>query len=328
MFEHKMTRRDMLRTTGLAILGSAFAGLSSSFVSKKDEGKMAPGRAASPGRPFRVSLNVSTISGYKLPVEQQIDLCAEAGFDGIELWAQDVEAYISRGGSYEALRRRLESSGLRLENMIAFFTWFADEPSQRKEGLRQMRHDMEMVAALGGKYIAAPAQGVERFDRTRMLEYIDRYRAALDLGDEVGVSPILELWGAGVLNQLSDTMAIAIGAGHPRASVLLDFYHLYRGGNDFDGLRLVNGKMLPVFHINDYPSVPPREKLNDSDRVFPGDGICPFKELLPLLYNTGFRGAFSIELFNKKYWETMDVKEVLRQSYNKTCQLIDDYSLG
>ena len=86
--------------------------------------------------------------------------------------------------------------------------------------------------------------------------------------------------------------------------------------------------MLPVFHINDYPSVPPRERLNDSDRVFPGDGICPFKELLPLLYDAGFRGAFSVELFNKKYWETMDVKEVLRQSYNKTCQVIKDCSLG
>lgn len=328
MFKHKMTRRDMLRTTGLAILGGALAGLSSSCGSKQEEGNVVAGRGASLGRPFRVSMNVSTISGYKLPVEQQIDLCAEAGFDGIELWVRDVEAYVSQGGSYEALRRRLESSGLKLENMIAFFTWFADDPSKREEGLKQMRHDMEMVAALGGKYIAAPAQGVERFDRSRMSEYIDRYQATLELGDEMGVSPILELWGAGVLNQLSDTMAIAIGAGHPRASVLLDFYHLYRGGNDFDGLRLVNGKMLPVFHINDYPSVPPREKLNDSDRVFPGDGICPFKELLPLLYNTGFRGAFSIELFNKKYWETMDVKEVLRQSYNKTCQLIDDYSLG
>ena len=37
----------------------------------------------------------------------------------------------------------------------------------------------------------------------------------------MGVTPILELWGAGVLNQLSDTMAIAIASGHSRASVLL-----------------------------------------------------------------------------------------------------------
>ena len=48
-----------------------------------------------------------------------------------------------------------------------------------------MRHDMEMVAGLGGKFIAAPAQGVTQLDRTRLPEYSERYRAILDLGDEM-----------------------------------------------------------------------------------------------------------------------------------------------
>ena len=108
-------------------------------------------------------------------------------------------------------------------------------------------------------------------------------------------------------------MAIAIASGHSRASVLLDFYHLYRGGNSFDSLRLINGKILPVFHINDYPELPPRTELRDSDLVFPGDGIC--------------RGGLSVELFNKGYWETMDVKEVLKKSFEKTTQVINS-SMG
>lgn len=105
--------------------------------------------------------------------------------------------------------------------------------------------------------------------------------------------------------------------------MLLDFYHLYRGGNSFDSLRLIHGAALPVFHINDYPTTPERTRLNDSDRVLPGDGICPFDELLPILYQSGFRGALSVELFNKTYWETMDVREVLRKSYEKTARVIE-----
>ena len=297
MLEKKISRRNMLRATGLAVLGSTFAGLASCAPKKKEEPSP---EASSSKRPFRVCLNVSTIAGYKLPVQKQIDLCAEAGFEGIELWTRDVDAFVKQGGTYETLRRQLEGSGLLLENMIGFASWFADDPSKRKEGLNQMRHDMEMVAGLGGKFIAAPAQGV---------------------------TPILELWGAGVLNQLSDTMAIAIASGHSRASVLLDFYHLYRGGNSFDSLRLINGKILPVFHINDYPELPPRTELRDSDRVFPGDGICPFNKVLPLLYDSGFRGGLSVELFNKGYWETMDVKEVLKKSFEKTTQVINS-SMG
>lgn len=319
MLGKKISRRDMLFTTGLAFLGSAFTGWTSCAPEKEKPVSMPPLK-----RPFRVSLNVSTISGYKLSVQQQIALCAEAGFEGIELWTRDVQAFVDQGGSYEELSKQLKESGLILENMIGFATWFADDPLKREEGLKQMRHDMEMTSRLDGKYIAAPVQGVTQFDRSQLLEYAERYKAILELGNAIGVTPILELWGAGVLNQLSDTIAIAIATGHPQASVLLDFYHLYRGGNSFDSLHLVNGKALPVLHINDYPDLPPREKLKDSDRVFPGDGICPFKKIIPLLYDSGFQGALSVELFNKGYWESMGVKEVLKMSYEKTIQVIND----
>lgn len=321
MLEEKISRRSMLRNTGMAVLGGAFAGLASCVPKNEEKKDTMDALVKKP--PFRISLNVSTISGYKLPVSEQIDLCKEAGFGGIELWTRDVELFISQGGTYQDVERRLRNSGLSLENMIGFSSWFADDPRKREDGLLQMRHDMEMTAALGGKFIAAPAQGVSLFDRARSPEYAERYRAILEIGDETGVTPILELWGAGVLSLLSDTMAIALATGHSKASLLLDFYHLYRGGNSFDSLRLVNGKTLPVFHINDYPEVPARTELKDSDRVFPGDGVCPFKSILPLLYDIGFQGSLSVELFNQNYWETMDVKDVLRKSFEKTTQVID-----
>ncbi len=309
-----MTRREMLRTSGIALMAGGLTGMLSCSTDGKQTGHFRDKNKS----PFRISLNTSTIRGYQLPIEEQIDLCAEAGFDGIELWVSDVETYIEQGGTAEELGNRIKQHGLVLENMIAFSTWIADDPTQRTAGVQKMRQDMELTARLGGLYIAAPAQGIAAVEKSKMLEYADRYRVILEEGIQIGVTPILELWGGGALNQLSDTAAIAIGAAHPKASMLLDFYHLYRGGNSFDSLRQINGGSLPLFHINDYPGSIPRETLKDADRVFPGDGSCPFDTVLPLLYDTGFRGAFSIELFNKVYWDSMDVKTLLEESYNKT----------
>jgi len=297
----EITRREMLRNSGIALAAGGLMGTTS----------------FSP-RPFRVSLNTSTIRGYQLPVEKQIDLCAEAGFDGIELWVSDVEAYVKQGGTVAELGRRIKQHGLVLENMIAFSTWMADDAVERAAGIQKMRQDMELTAGLGGKYIAAPVQGIPAVVKQKLPEYSDRYRVILEEGVQAGVTPLLELWGGGALNQLSDTAAITIGAAHPNASMLLDFYHLYRGGNSFDSLRQLNGGVLPVFHINDYPGFIPREALEDADRVFPGDGSCPFDEILPLLQEIGFRGAFSIELFNKTYWDSTDVVTLLKKSYHKT----------
>lgn len=113
--------------------------------------------------PFRISLNTSTISGYKLPVREQIELCAEAGFDGIELWVRDVETYMQEGGTPEEIAQLLKDSNLILENMISFSNWIADDPEKREEGCRNMQKDMELTARLGGKIYSRSGPGPDLF---------------------------------------------------------------------------------------------------------------------------------------------------------------------
>ena len=312
----KISRREMLRITGFTILGSSLASRidavslpfrSDSFDSKEK-------------LPFRISLNTSTISGYELPIEEQIRLCKEAGFDGIELWFRDVDEYVRRGGTPERLAAIIKDSGLYLENMIGFAPWLGDD-----NGMAQMKKEMELAAMLGSKCIAATALGLDvkkAIDRNLFESYSAKYRELLVFGERIGVRPLLELWGGGVLNQLTDALHIAVGAKHANASLLLDFYHLFRGGNAFESLSLVNGLSLPLFHINDYPANPVREQLRDEDRVFPGEGICPFDKIIPVLYANGFRGGFSLELFNKQYWSEMKVKELLKRGYESIVKTV------
>ena len=272
-------------------------------------------------KPFRISLNTSTIRTYQLPIEQQIDVCSAAGFDGIELWTADIQKYLNNGGSPAGLARKLKDNQLILENIIGFAPWAVTDEQQRKQGRLQMQQEMELTAQLGGKFIAAPLMGVKQIARDKLDEFALYYRNILETGQSTGVTPLLELWGSGALYNLADALHIIIGTGHPDANLLLDFYHLYRGGNSFDSLKMLNVARLPLFHINDYPAFPPREQLNDNHRVYPGDGICPFGSILPFLYQAGFRGAFSVELFNESYCN-QPVAQMLAVTLEKTKLLI------
>ncbi len=107
------------------------------------------------------------------------------------------------------------------------------------------------------------------------------------------------------ISKLGELAYIATAAEHPQACVLPDFYHIYKGGNDFAGLAMIEASRMHVFHINDYPDQPPREAINDAARVFPGDGICPLVDTIALLIQNGFCGAFSLELFNPTYGNVM-----------------------
>jgi 2-keto-myo-inositol isomerase len=80
--------------------------------------------------------------------------------------------------------------------------------------------------------------------------------------------------------------------------------------------------------MNDYPATPAYNELKDSDRVLPGAGTCPFSTVIPKLYHAGFRGGFSVELFNQGYWSQWDAKTMLEQSYQTTVSMLQQAMEG
>lgn len=265
----------------------------------------------------RYCLNTSTIHGEVLPIDRQIEIAATAGYDGIEIWLRDVDRYVEAGGKLVTLRKQLDDSQLTVESAIAFAPWIVDDDAARAKGLEQAARDMEVVAALGGKRIAAPPAGATQGAKLDLDRGGERYRALLELGKKQGVLPMLEVWGFSTnLSRLAEVLHVCAAADHPDAAVLPDIYHLYKGGSNFADLALLAGPKIPVFHINDYPGMPDRAKIQDADRVYPGDGIAPMKEIFSTLQRNGFTGVLSLELFNRTYWE-QDPLEVARTGLAK-----------
>jgi sugar phosphate isomerase/epimerase len=252
---------------------------------------------------WRYCLNSGTISGHKLTIEEQVQLAGRTGYDGIEPWIRDIEAYVQRGGKLDDLKKQIADAGLRVEGAIGFAHWIVNDPLERQEGLEQARRDMDLVRRIGGTRIAAPPAGATGNEPLDLREAAQRYRTLLEVGVEIGVIPQLEVWGFSAnLSRLGEVAQVAIEAGHPDACLLLDIYHLYKGGSEFTSLRLISGHSMHCFHVNDYPADPPRAKIGDQDRVYPGDGVAPLDEIFQTLAAGGFVGALSLELFNRQYW--------------------------
>ena len=294
-----------------------FYGVAAAVVATGVTGQPEPTESRSMPTLPRYCLNTSTIQGEKIPIERQIEIAATAGYDGIEIWLRDVERYVEAGGKLASLRKQLDDSRLTVESAIAFAPWIVDDDAARAKGLEQAARDMEVVAAVGGKRIAAPPAGATQGAKLDLDRAGERYRALLELGKKQGVLPMLEVWGFSTnLSRLAEVLHVCAAADHPDAAVLPDIYHLYKGGSNFADLALLAGPKIPVFHINDYPGTPDRAKIQDADRVYPGDGIAPLKEIFSTLQRNGFTGVLSLELFNRTYWE-QDPLEVARTGLAK-----------
>lgn len=269
----------------------------------------ADGPEGDSSEPFRYCLNMATIRGRKLSLPEEIDVAAKAGYSGIEPWLRNIQQYVQEGGSLAELKKRIDDAGLTVEGAIGFERWSVDDDDQRAEGVEKLKQGMDLVAQLGGTRIAASPAGSNRVpDDLGLLKRIaGRYCEILKLGRSMGIVPQLEIWGSStVLSRVGEAAMVAADASSPDtpdACLLLDVFHIYRGGSSFESLRLVNGAALHVLHVNDYPAEPAREELTDANRLYPGDGVAPYPQILRTLHESGFRGALSLELFNREYWQ-------------------------
>jgi len=301
------------------VASSAIAVVSGGVMT--DSAAAQPAPAGSRGdlhSPIRFCLNTSTVRGQKLSVPEQIQVCADAGYDAFEPWMRDLYQFVEQGGKLTDLRKQLDDANLTVESAIGFAKWIVDDEAERKAGLEEARRDMDLLNQIGGKRIAAPPIGAHTEPGPPLDVIAGRYRDLLELGAEMGVTPQLELWGfSKTLSRLGELAYVATTAEHPDACVLPDFYHIYKGGSRFEGLGMIEATRMHVFHMNDYPSDPPRETIQDAHRVFPGDGVCLLPEIIANLIRSGFAGVFSLELFNPEYWQR-DALQVAKEGLEKS----------
>lgn len=278
----------------------------------------------SPSLPFRFCFNTSCVRKHKLPLPDLCRIAVAAGYDAIEPWMDELERFVAEGGDLGELRSELLDMGLSVESAIGFFDWINDDDEKRDAGLEQARHDMQLLARLGGRRVAAPPFGIHTpgSPRVDLLAAAERYHTLCNLGDELGVVPMVEVWGfAANLSRLGEAALIAVESGHPSACILADSYHLYKGGSSVEGLTLLSGNRLPVFHINDYPDISPAQ-ITDADRVYPGDGVAPLRRILRNLDISGFRGYLSLELFNESYYQE-DPASVAKTGLEKLKRVVE-----
>ena len=293
----KLNRRQTIQSSAAALMTAGMLPAATAATTKEKS------------KPFGYCFNTSCVRGQKLTLDQQVDLVIKAGYEGIEPWIRDMQAFKESGGSLKDLGKRLADNNVQVVSAIGFAQWIVNDDQQRAKGLETAKHDMGLLKELGGVRIAAPPVGATDIERFDLFAAAERYYDLCEVGRNEGITPQLELWGfSKTLSRLGELAFVAAEAGHPDACILPDIYHIYKGGSSFEGLKMLNGQHIHCFHVNDYPADPPRATIADKHRVHVGDGIAPVTKILQMVHQAGCRGMLSLELFNPEYWQQDPLK--------------------
>ena len=306
MSKGSMNRRQFFQSTAVAggALGVATAA-SAQGPEKKYQEKSSP---------WPVVLNASTIR--PTPSKDKIRIAAEAGYDGIELWINDLEELEKGGHNLKDIAKEIKDRGLFVPNVIGLWDGMPPTLEEWEKSLVVSRERMRMCSDVGSRFVAAlPFPDRENFDLAWGAE---RYRDLLRIGrNDYDLGVTMEFIGfiKGV-HRLGQACCIAVDSNEPAATVLPDTFHLYRGGSGFNGIKHLQPEFIADFHWNDAPAVPSQFETKDKDRVMPGDGILPLTQCLKDLLEIGYTGPLSLEIFNEEYWK-MDPMEAAKIGVEK-----------
>lgn len=266
---------------------------------------------------FIYCLNTSTIK--PAPILDKIAIAGETGYEAVELWHEDIDAYFQSGGTPADIRKALQDHQLALPTTIYLKGWFETTGEEHARALEECKRRMQQAAELGAVHvISGPPMG--RADHELGAR---NYAELLDIGREIGVKPALEYLGfVDEFNTMDDAFDVVERCGHPDATIVHDPFHIFRGGGNIESLGRTTAERIAIFHFNDAAAEPPREQQHDKDRVLPGDGHLDLRRVIALLRQLGYDRWLSLELFNEELWQ-QDPREVARIGLEKMRAVVE-----
>jgi 2-keto-myo-inositol isomerase len=143
-----------------------------------------------------------------------------------------------------------------------------------------------------------------------------------DISEPYGVSLAFEFLGQTDCSVQTLDLAEKIIEKVNRKSVglVIDTFHFYAGNSSFEAIDSLDPEKLFIFHINDAENLP-KEQLTDAQRLYPGTGILPIKEMKEHFDKIGYDRMASIEIFRPEYWE-QDPFEVAKKAKAATEEVL------
>lgn len=239
-------------------------------------------------------------------LETDIRAAAAAGYDLIELRSNKLYDYLQHH-SIENLKALLAETGIGVLsiNTLEHITWrSAEDYAAIREECAKLS---EISQAIGCPYVlsvpGALRQGPKTIEET-IEESVRVLNELADIAEPYGIKIGFEFLGeaGNSVTTLDLGSRIVDLVGRDTVGNVIDTYHFYAGGSSFDALENLDPSKLFIFHINGAEDLP-KDQLNDSKRLYPGEGILPIAEMKAILDKIGYDGPASVEIFRPEYWE-------------------------
>lgn len=254
--------------------------------------------------PTDLILSAGSLMG--VPVLDRLEPARRAGFKGVSLLGADVQQMAAQGITPKELRARAADQGLAITEVEGIALGLPDrEPGPTMPaGLAALLKGMEagtylpIAEAVGASSVTV----IDMFDGAVEIDAAtEAFATICDRAQDVGLTVQLEYVVGGGVASYADACEIVRRAGRANGGLIIDSWHLFRGGVSLDELARTPGDRVFGVQINDGPEPTDTDPLREmtKGRLLPGEGIFDLKGMIRTLDAIGSRAPIAIEVFSE-----------------------------
>jgi 4-hydroxyphenylpyruvate dioxygenase len=238
--------------------------------------------------------------------QEKVMAAAQAGFDQVELWRQDVEAHAGDARNLAGLLDT-QQTGLTDYQVLLDFTGAPDKRRdvKRREALQML----ETAVLLGASTLLTPAStdpeciaGREEED----LRWLSR--EAGKRGVRIAFEAMA--WSTHI-NTLPAAWKLVQKIDEPNLGLVVDAFHIFVRNRTVADLAGIPAEKIFLVQLSDLATLPSQDRLVDiarHQRLLPGQGNFPLYTLLNALHALGYQGPLGLEVFNDRYQQQQPVE--------------------
>jgi 2-keto-myo-inositol isomerase len=252
------------------------------------------------------------------PLPDALRAARESGWNAVELRRIDFTRCFEKGMTNDQVIALVRESGIDVAVLGTEYGLIYAKGEESRRLFAVLEETCRNAKALGcGMIMIAPGSNSGTIKEAAM-----NYRRAGEVVESHGLRIALEFnSGHDVINKLAVAREVIALAGHPSAGLLLDAYHLERGGDGGRGFEDVAPEEIFTFQFSDVPHGPPSVDRRPTDRLIPGQGRVRWHDVFQLLKEKNYGGFLSYEGPNPALWARPPA-DVAREAAVATRQLL------
>jgi 2-keto-myo-inositol isomerase len=244
----------------------------------------------------RLGLHLNGATIMTTPTERHVEVARAAGYVGVEVRAERLLAApeeLARSAAVVEDGEVWSLNGVRMGVR-------ADGSLDRESLEADLAPRLAVCRAMGAAYLlAVPPRQADVDPEAALAGVREGLRVAAERAAEAGIGLAFEFLGFWDCPVSTPALAGLAVAGLPGVELVLDSCHWHASGSQ--PLDEFPVERLRMVHLNDAPAKEPA-RVEDEDRILPGEGVIRLADLVGQLAARGYRGPWSLETFNPAHW--------------------------